>query len=308
VRFAAECLAFANIPDQAALDDVADGLPGGITVHHPRWKAGVPRDSGTGWDFDDVRDHYLASVFGLDPGELRRSDHDRYLELSRAVTGEVMAEVFGEWRRGGSPCAGGLVLWLRDLQAGAGWGVLDYRGRPKVAYHHLRRALAPLAVWSTDEGLSGIAVHVANDRPSALTARLRVAWAYRFGPPGQDVVVCSLERAVSENREPLSQSFRFPVGRPLARESSAHLGLEATLSEVDHDTAELLLRTRRLAYGVRIAMPGFEPADDAFCLEPGGERQITLRRISDERAAADAGTLTALNLSGRAAIVSEALL
>ena len=69
-----------------------------------------------------------------------------------------------------------------------------------------------------------------------------------------------------------------------------------------------MLRTRRLAYGVRIAMPGFEPADDAFCLEPGGERQITLRRISDERAAADAGTLTALNLSGRAAIVSEALL
>ena len=47
-------------------------------------------------------------------------DHDRYLELSRAVTGEVMAHVFGEWRRAGSPSGGGMILWLRDLVAGAG--------------------------------------------------------------------------------------------------------------------------------------------------------------------------------------------
>src|SRR6202044_3363022 len=106
------------------------------------------------------------------------------------------------------------------------WGVLDHRGRPKVAYHHLRRALAPVAVWSTDEGLGGVVAHVANDRAEPLRARLRVAlyrgcrqltdeaveelelpahghaarnlesllgrfvdlsWAYRFGPPSQDL-------------------------------------------------------------------------------------------------------------------------
>ena len=174
VLFAAECLAFANVPDEPALADLA-GASGWVAVHDPRWKAGVPRDAGSGWDFDDVRDHYLRTVFGVDAGELRRVDHERYLELGRAVTGEVMAEVFGEWRRPGSTCSGALVLWLRDLRAGAGWGVLDHRGAAKVVYHHLRRMLAPVAVWSTDEGLSGFAVHVANDGPQAVRARLRVA-------------------------------------------------------------------------------------------------------------------------------------
>ena len=36
------------------------------------------------------------------------------------MTGEVMAHVFGEWRRAESPSGGGMILWLRDLVAGAG--------------------------------------------------------------------------------------------------------------------------------------------------------------------------------------------
>src|SRR6185437_12849898 len=144
VKFAAECLAFANLPDEPT-----------------EWKAGVPRDVGAGWDFEDVRDHYLRELFALDPVALRSTDPERYLELSRQVSGEVMAEVFGEWRRAGSTCHGGLVLWLPDVRPGAGWGVLDHRGSPKVAYHNLRRVLRPVAVWSTDEGLDGIVAHVA---------------------------------------------------------------------------------------------------------------------------------------------------
>ena len=42
------------------------------------------------------------------------ADPARYLELGRLVTGEIMAEVFGEWRRAGSRSGGGLALWLRD--------------------------------------------------------------------------------------------------------------------------------------------------------------------------------------------------
>ena len=69
VRFAAECLAFANVPDEVE-----------VPVHHPRWKQGVQRDAGSGWDlgagwdFDDVRDFYLGSLFDVDPVQLRRSD------------------------------------------------------------------------------------------------------------------------------------------------------------------------------------------------------------------------------------------
>ncbi len=67
-----------------------------------------------------MRDRYLGLLLGVDPSGLRRFDHERYLELSRAVQAKQMAEVFGEWRRAESPCGGGLVLWLSDLSPGAG--------------------------------------------------------------------------------------------------------------------------------------------------------------------------------------------
>lgn len=332
VKFAAECLAFANVPDEAAL--AAIEAPGGLVVHHPAWKAGVPRDAGAGWDFEDVRDHYLRRLFDVDPAQLRWSDPDRYLELSRAVTGEVMAEVFGEWRRSPSGCGGGLVLWLKDLRPGAGWGILDHRGEPKVALHHLGRALAPVAVWSTDEGLGGIVAHVANDRGTPLRATLRVAlyrdmeqcveeasqeveleahgacslnletvlgrfvdigWAYRFGPPGQDLVVLSLERG-GEQPELLGQGFRLPVGRPLRQESAAELGLEARLEPPGREagSAVLKLSCRRFVYGLRISVAEFRPAEDAISLEPGHTRRILLRGSR----APSSGSLTALNLRG----------
>jgi beta-mannosidase len=336
VRFAAECLAFSNVPDEAGVEAVLAGAPGGLAVHDPRWKAGVPRDAGSGWDFEDVRDHYLELLFSVDPGELRRVDHERYLELSRAVTGEAMAEVFGEWRRAASPCSGGLVLWLTDLAPGAGWGVLDHSGRPKPAYHHLRRALAPVAVWMTDEGLGGIRAHVANDLRSSLTARLRVAlyrdgeqrvasgeeqlelpphgacerdvealighfadasWAYRFGPPGHDVVIATLERDGPDGPEPISQAFRFPAGRPLREQPPDELGLGGSLQALGDGRFALELSSRRLAYGVRVHAPGFRPSDDALTLEPGVTRSVTLTPEGADAVPA-AGSLTALNMRG----------
>jgi beta-mannosidase len=326
VRFAAECLAFANVPDDEALEAI-DAPP----VHHPAWKAGVPRDVGAGWDFEDVRDHYLRLLFDVDPVALRSVDPERYLELSRAVSGELMAEVFGEWRRQASPCGGGLVLCLTDLCPGAGWGLLDHRGQPKEAYHRLGQALAPVAVWSTDEGLGGVELHVANDGPEPLLAELRLAlyrdletcvgeqrtelslephgafsdnlerllgrfvdasWAYRFGPPAQDLIVVSLE----QDGRVLSQAFRFPAGRPGQREPANRLGVRAVLHE-----AKLTVSSKRLLYGVRVTVPGFEAREQAFSVEPGHDRQVELTRRTDATGPA-AGSVTALNLAGRVAI------
>ncbi len=332
VRFAAECLAFANVPDERAVADVLPAATAHV-VHHPRWKAGVPRDNGAGWDFEDVRDHYLRLLFGLDPVALRSIEPERYLELSRTVTGEVMSETLGEWRRQNSPTRGALVLWLRDLLPGAGWGLLDHRGEPKVAWHHVRRVLAPVAVWMTDEGLGGIDVHTANDRGARLEAVLRVtlyrdlehrveqvstvidlpgraalthnveallgrfvdaSWAYRFGPPGHDVVVASLE----QGDDLLSQAVRFPAGRPLRREPAPELGLEASSEIAPDGGLSLLVRARRLAYGVRVHADGLATSDDAFCVEPGHERRIALRPARGA-VPTDVAFLTALNLDGR---------
>jgi beta-mannosidase len=321
VRFAAECLAIANVPD-------ADGI-----AYTPQWKAGVPRDVGAAWDFDDVRDHYLAELYGAEAAALRMTDPDRWLALSREVSGELMAEVFGEWRRCASPCGGGLVLWLNDLAPGAGWGVVDSGGRPKPAYHHLRRALAPTSVWMTDEGLGGIRVHVANDGPAPLHARLRVAlyrdgeqrvaeaheqldlrahsscehdlealighfvdasWAYRFGPPGHDVIAATLERDAGEI---VAQAFRFPAGRPLRRQSGEELGLSGSLRTLGDGTIGVTLSSLRVAYGVRIHAPATLASDDALTLEPGVERSLTLVATGPEPPVS-AASVTALNMRG----------
>jgi beta-mannosidase len=335
VRFASECLAFANVPDDVE-----------VPVHHPDWKAGVARDAGTGWDlgagwdFDDVRDHYLKLLFGVDPVQLRRSDHERYLELSRAASGEVMADLMGEWRRAQSPCRGALVLWLKDMRPGAGLGVIDHRGYPKVPYHYLRRALSPVAVWMTDEGVNGVAVHVANDRAEPLRGRLRIAlyrdleatvaeasedlelparsvaersvegllgrfadaaWAYRFGPPTHDAIVATLEGA--EASAPISRAFMFPAGLPIIRKPLGLLGLEAA-AEPEEGGVAVSVRSRTLAYGVRIGAAGFVPDDDCFSLEPGREKVVRL--IPAKREARFAGgTLTAINLQGAVSIQSR---
>lgn len=308
VRFATECLAFANVPDAAALEALGGAA---LRAHHPAWKARVPRDLGAGWDFDDVRDHYVARLFGVDPAALRATDHERYLELGRVAVGEVMAATFLEWRRAGSPTRGALVWFLRDLWPGAGWGVLDARGRPKVPWHYLRRALAPLALGITDEGGNGLALQLVNDRAApfegtvAITlvrqgtvctgrgeAPVRLAprearavnaaallgefhdlsYAYRFGPPPHDAV---LARLCDAEGATVAHAWHFVGGLPARRDAT--VGLEAWLERDAAGTPQLRVATRALAVAVRAEVPGWVAADDAFHLGPGEERRVTLR-------------------------------
>ena len=99
----------------------------------------------------------------------------------------------------------------------------------------------------------------------------------------------------------LSQCFRLPAGRVLARESASRLGLTATLRK-SGGGAELRIRAQCFVYGVRVHIPGFKAADDAFSVEPGGERRIALSARSGADRAGE-GTLTALNLAGRVPII-----
>ena len=335
VRFASECLAFANVPEPEMIDKMALATPGGISPTHPAWKRAVPRDSGAGWDFEDVRDHYLKLLYSVDPAALRYFDASRYWELSRMVSGEAMAEVFGEWRRPASPCGGGIILWSADLEPGAGWGILDSEGRAKCAYWFLKRALAKCAVWTTDEGLNGVDIHVANDDSSPMSGWLRVAlyrmgeqrvkeadlpmnipehttrtfglehilgrfadasYAYRFGAPGHDVIAVSLH--MSPGDVPFAQSFRFPAGRTMERVPISELGLTGETKLNTDETIEVHLSSRRFAWGVRVALPGFLPDDAYFGLEPGIKRRILLTPVRTGNTPASV-TVTAMNAEGR---------
>lgn len=309
VRFASECLAFSNVPEPETVEEMSAAARGGISPTHPAWKRAVPRDAGASWDFEDVRDHYLKLLYGIDPTALRYADLQHYYELSRMTSGEVMAAVFGEWRRAASSCAGGIVLWGCDLENGAGWGLIDAQGREKAAYWLLKRTLSPRAIWMTNEGLNGVDIHVSHDAASAATMMLRVAlyrreqrvdeaaaeivvpaygsisrgveqvlgrfvdasYAYRFGPPAHDLIVAALFDQSSA--EPLAQAAHFPLGRPATREA---IGLRGEAQVLADGGVEVLLQTQRLAYGTRVYAAGYRPDDAYFTIEPGGHRRITL--------------------------------
>lgn len=255
VRFASECLAFANPPVDG------DGT----------W---VPRDNGAAWDFADVREHYARTL-------------DR---PSESVVGELCDEVFGWWRRPRSGNRGGLVLWLRDLQPGSGWGLLDVDGTPKRPWWHLRRVLAPQAVWLSDEGMDGVAVHLAHDLPGRWDGDLRVALYRADGLKVGEVVtpvtvtgVVSLDvEALLGRWQDLSHAFGFGP-RSVAAVFVSFGGRSAALFldrapvpedalTVDRDGDDLLLTAAVPLEGVWVS--GGRPDDNAFALEPGVTRRL----------------------------------
>lgn len=325
VRFAAECLAFANPPDRQTVEEHFGGAH--AAGHDPRWKRAVFRDAGASWDFEDVRDRYVRELFAVDPLEVRRTDPDRYLDLGRAAVAHLVARTFAEWRRAGSASGGGLVYYLRDSLPGAGMGLVDAIGRPKSVWYALRRVLAPLAVSLHDEGLNGVVAHVHNatacPRVLALTVDLFVggevrndsavreltvephtsvavgvdalfggfrdlSWAHRFGPLTYDVVGAQLRD--SDGRV-VSTDVLLPGG--LARPVERDLGLGATWRRRDGDTAEVTVFARRFAQFVTVTAPGWQPDDSAFDLAPGTARVIALQRV--DPAAGSTAILSVLN-------------
>ena len=273
-----------------------------LAVHHPRWKAGVPRDAGAGWDFDDVRDHYLELLFGVDPAELRSVDPTATSSSRGRSRGEVMAEVFGEWRRRGSPCGGGLVLWLRDLVPGAGWGVArrsrraegrlpspapragpggrvdDRRGpgrdRRRTSPTTAPEPLRPGCGWRStaipeqrvDEAVERLELPAARRSDTATSRRCSAVSSTRRGRTGsaRRPQMQSSPRSRTRQRRCWRKGFRFPSGRPRTIDSLATLGVEATAVSRTPGTVEVTIRSERLLYGTRIVAEGWVADDDAF--------------------------------------------
>jgi beta-mannosidase len=324
VRFAGECLAFSNVPEPASLAG-AETAP----CHHPDWKRGVPRDRDVGWDFEDVRDHYVRDLYGVDPLDLRYGDPASYLDHGRAAVAEVMEATFAEWRRPGSSCRGALVWTFQDLMPGAGWGVVSCDGQPKSAFHALARAFAPLRLSVTDEGTNGLAIHVANDLPAPRRLKLRLAClrhgalaiasgeteigidahgaaslaatdligaffdvthAFRFGPPAHDCVHVWMEDV--ETGELLDEAFHFPLGRA---KPAGTARIEARVEAEDGGGYRLCLSTDRVARSVAILDEAFLPEDNWFHLAPGRERVLRLSPRDGGTDARPGGTVRALN-------------
>ncbi len=333
-RFVTEGLAFAVPPERVTLEE---GFGGDLSAHHESaWKRAVHRDAGSWFDLEDVRDHYVASFFGVDVAALWRTDPERALDLGRAAVTEVVTAAAAEWRRASSACAGMLMIALRDLRVGAGWGVVDAAGRPKAPWYALARAWAPVAVTLTDEGVNGLDVHVANDTAADMAGTLRLglhtasyevesascpvtvpargsvtvrgeglfdgfrdlSYAYRFGARTYDLVTAEL---VGPTGDVVARSAHLPGG-PI-REVDPDVGLQAQAEPADGSMWLLHISTGRFAQYVQVDVPGFVASDSWFHLEPGGRRTLQLRPEPghDRR---PTGRLRALNSAETAVVAS----
>jgi beta-mannosidase len=303
VRFASECLAFANLPDDRHFAE-----PQVDPVSAPeRWLAGVPRDGGASWDFDDVREHYLQALWNEDGRSLRASAPLRWRRLSRGISAEVIERTIDEWRRPASTTAGALLWLWRDLQPGAGWGLLDCDGRPKSAYYALRRAALPLRLSITDEGTNGLYLHLVNDTPRAVTGQLTLrclkdgrtavieatrdvtvaphaglsigAFAlfdrffdaghcYRFGPAAHDTVHAAF---TADSSDLPQEAFHF-LGPP----TSAAEGTMSVMLDEDGAGFFLDLQASTATRFIEIADNAFLPDDNYFHMAPGHRRIVRL--------------------------------
>ncbi|KQU07901.1 hypothetical protein ASG56_06865 [Rhodococcus sp. Leaf7] len=331
VRFAAECLAFSVPPERRIVDTVfGSAHPAG---HDPRWKATVPRDRGSSWDFEDVRDHYVRTLFGVEPSLVRRDDPERYLDLGRAAVCEAVTHTMGYWRRPDSECGGALVLTLRDLEPGAGWGFTDSDGGPKAPWFALARAAAPTTVLVSDEGMDGLRLDVLHDGAEPFSGTLTVRAYLRTGvvaAEGSRAIELDAHSAVATTADgvvgrftDMTHAHRFgartfdSVGVELAGDDGVvtetvvltesgllplqnSVGLSAVATANDDGRWTLTVSCTDTAQYVCVDVDGFRPSDSWFHLAPGTSRALTL--LPHATATTPRGHVRAVNSIARATV------
>jgi beta-mannosidase len=334
VKFASECLALSHIPCDDTLKEHFRSLSPSTT--HPSWKEGVPRDSGAGWDFEDIRDHYFEDFWKFDPAECQYSDNRRYLELSRGVSVQFIEQSFRTWRAPDSACSGGIVWQLKDIRPGAGWGLIDASGRPKAAYYGAKRAWQPLLISLRDRGLDGLFLEIVNEGPEITQAELLVrllnrygaeigtvqdaccvesgqassvsvdgmfgrfmdlTYSYRFGSPQIASVSATLTAPGLD--QPVTSHY-FPNGLNLDAIGVSDAGLCVDASATGDRYLVTLTASRQLLF-VSLQLPGYDFSDQYFHLVPG-ETKVVSASPNGSETSRSRGGVTALNLDGRVAI------
>ncbi|MBC7792104.1 MAG: hypothetical protein H7Z43_00220 [Clostridia bacterium] len=286
VRFASECLGFAMLP---ALESRA-------AWHDVPWQSRYQRfESGAG-DLADENEFYIRELFGVDPLSLRGNDRPLYDALLDITPGSVMAETFALWRTS-EHNKGGLVWLWRDVWPSIGLGVIDAAGRPKAAYHYLKRAFAPRAVFLRDEGLNNLDVWLLNDKLQSVSlplilelykddrllerfehavhvsgnSRQRIAatkvigrfadlsFAFRFGPKPYDLIVARWGDAPVHHFFP---GGKLPIPHP------ASVGFEGV-----RDGDDITLST--IAFANTVIIEGANAShDNYFHLAPSESRKL----------------------------------
>ena len=335
VRFATRVPAFANVPRRTARCPAASTCAC-ITPRGRRARRATSAPAGTSTTCAITTSSGSSASIR---SQLRYADHDRYLELGRVVTGEVMAQVFGEWRRARSTCAAALVWFLRDLWPGAGWGVVDATGAPKAAWYYLSARLQPVAVHVSDEGGNGLALHVCNDGAEPLRGRARADAVPRRRDPGRPGRAAGrrgaarrpgaarggrVRRLPRSSATPTASVRRLTIvlvatlrtgtagGDASRRRSTSPGGCRRRASSTSDSpprsprtTAARVSSFERAGSPSQIAIEaaGFEPEDAFFHLAPGGERSVRLRRVSGTDPAR--GTVQPLNAETPTRFVSQ---
>lgn len=327
VKFTPECLGFSHVPEPQQVDLLFNGNH--PSCHSPIWKQGIPRDLGAGWDFEDIRDHYIKENFGIDPIALRSQDTLHYLAISRVVIGELIKQCIGQWRSPHSNCSGALLWQFNDILLGAGWGLIDSLGVPKSSYFYVKQAFQPLVAFLIDTGLDGLEVIIINETsekkclnielkllacPNSITGSFQQQielqaneiwrenvdfligsfrdpnYVYQFGPQQHDVV--SLEVFEQESSSPITQDIYFPNSLRLRKEREADIEINKLMINGEFF---LSITSNCFLQAVHLDIPKTTVDENYFHLVPGTTKLVKIT-LSEEVKDIIKGYLTALNL------------
>ncbi|MGX5200657.1 glycoside hydrolase family 2 protein [Aliikangiella sp. IMCC44632] len=330
IKFASEGMGLPHIPEDETIQLVSGKQT--LFPYSNQWNLRTPRDLGAGWDFEDIRNFYLNDIFKVNANDLKRSHVDKFIALSRVVTGEAISRVFRQWRKFDSDCNGGLIWFNKDFWPCAGFGIIDSQNIPKASYFQLQNVWASRAALITNEGLNGAFVTLINEHPKKLKGKLKInlikypntsvaqtektisvdsneklkvsveeavggfydtGYAYRFGPPQFDIIHCELLDC-EQNELCIHQDYLFTHDQLLPEISEPNVSATATV--IDENKLLLTLSANVFMQYVRIKVKGYSPQSNYFHLAANRPIKVMLN-ANDNATARFRGEVSAFNLT-----------